>query len=92
MAKGKKAKIEVSIGKQKCKVPSCQTELRSDHVKEHYQKRRLPEVREGDSDDDTIVSLAGDDHSDYDTIVSEGGENRSDDDTMESAMGDALES
>ena len=53
--------------------------MRSDHVKEHYQKRRLPEVREGDSDDDTIVSLAGDDHSDYDTIVSEGGEDRSDD-------------
>ena len=41
MARGKKPKIDVSRGKFKCKVPSCQTELRSDHVKEHYEKRVL---------------------------------------------------
>ena len=50
MARGKKPKIDVSRGKFKCKVPSCQTELRS-----HYEKRvlfdkmnRIEEIKESE--------------------------------------------
>ena len=39
MGKGKKKVLKVYKTSLKCKVPSCQAMVRSDHVKEHYQKR-----------------------------------------------------